>query len=303
MRQFCSRETLKFDEPIAGSAMPVKRYAFIGWPRAQWDFNHVIPKQAPPDLEAVVNEIDRAGSAEIRMFNHKHTGDTTRVLFCPEMVEVRDIPLHQVGECLRAYLLGLPLQWPSRHLPGEHLFICTHGVRDRCCAKFGYGTVRKLQQSPDTLSSARHRFTLWETSHLVGDRFAGTGIHFPSGNMYGRLNPDNALELFASLDRDQVFPPCYRGNVFLDTRQQAVEAHARTFMYEQGINGEVSWREYGDNHFDISIDSGNERYRGSVNLEQRCFSFYSNCRQMDAEEPSRKLRWVVVKASVFRRLA
>lgn len=64
--------------------------------------------------------------------------------------------------------------------PGELkdlLFVCTHGKRDKCCAKFGFPVFKKL--------SARFRDVqgteVWQCTHVGGDRFAANVIWMPYG--------------------------------------------------------------------------------------------------------------------------
>ncbi len=64
------------------------------------------------------------------------------------------------------------------------LLLCTHGTRDRCCAKLGGALYCELSGAlPD-------RTRLWRTSHTGGHRFAPTGISFPEGLMWAGLDPE-----------------------------------------------------------------------------------------------------------------
>ena len=61
------------------------------------------------------------------------------------------------------------------------VLVCTHGIRDACCAVRGRPIVNTLARAfPDQV---------WESTHLGGHRFAGTLLSLPDGACFGRLDP------------------------------------------------------------------------------------------------------------------
>lgn len=79
---------------------------------------------------------------------------------------------------------GLVADAPARAT--TDLLLCTHGTRDRCCAKLGGNLYAHLG---DRLSG---RARLWRTSHTGGHRFAPTGLTFPDGMAWAGLDVDVA---------------------------------------------------------------------------------------------------------------
>ena len=70
--------------------------------------------------------------------------------------------------------------------------VCTHGKRDRCCAKWGVPVHDALVRvAPEET---------WHTTHLGGHRFAANVTSFPFGVSYGRLGPDE-MPAFAEAHR------------------------------------------------------------------------------------------------------
>jgi hypothetical protein len=60
------------------------------------------------------------------------------------------------------------------------VLVCTHGVRDACCAVRGRPIVTTLARAlPEQV---------WECTHLGGHRFAPTAVLLPTGYAYGRLD-------------------------------------------------------------------------------------------------------------------
>lgn len=88
--------------------------------------------------------------------------------------------------------------------------VCTHGKRDRCCARAGLPTYAALKEQ-----AADDGCKVWQTSHLGGHRFAATLVVLPSGVMYGRVPPqeDAAAHLLALDAQDEIASPWFRGIV------------------------------------------------------------------------------------------
>ena len=65
------------------------------------------------------------------------------------------------------------------------VLVCTHGIRDTCCAVKGRPIVNSLARAlPDQV---------WECTHLGGHRFSGTLLSLPDGACFGRLDPHLAV--------------------------------------------------------------------------------------------------------------
>ena len=61
--------------------------------------------------------------------------------------------------------------------------VCTHGRRDKCCAKFGVPLYNSLREYEGA--------TVWQSSHVGGDRFAGNLICFPHGLFYAHADAES----------------------------------------------------------------------------------------------------------------
>ncbi len=79
------------------------------------------------------------------------------------------------------------------------VLICGHQARDVCCGDFGERTARDLAEldQGDPTATARR---VWLTSHLGGHRFAPTGLTFPSGLCWARLEAEELVTLISSGD-------------------------------------------------------------------------------------------------------
>ncbi|MCB0209786.1 MAG: sucrase ferredoxin, partial [Anaerolineae bacterium] len=70
------------------------------------------------------------------------------------------------------------------------LLVCTHGVVDAGCAKFGYPLYRTLREQYAAPSGGRLR--VWRVSHIGGHLFAPTMLEMPGGRYWAFLDAETA---------------------------------------------------------------------------------------------------------------
>jgi hypothetical protein len=86
--------------------------------------------------------------------------------------------------------------------PRRLALVCTNGKRDQCCAVRG---------RPVAAAIAATGWDTWECSHLGGHRFAATVMLLPTGDMFGWLDPESAVEVIRRFDAGQFAASHYRG--------------------------------------------------------------------------------------------
>ncbi|MGI8606205.1 MAG: sucrase ferredoxin [Gaiellaceae bacterium] len=109
--------------------------------------------------------------------------------------------------------------WASP-VEGPLLVVCTHGKRDRCCAKFGrplYDAVREQAEEG----------TVWQASHVGGDRFAGNLVSLPAGLYFGRVERAGVWALLDEVLAGRVPLERYRGRSCYSFAEQAAERAVR----------------------------------------------------------------------------
>ena len=107
-----------------------------------------------------------------------------------------------------ADLLSLDL---TADIPGEAnaagaqrlALVCTNGKRDQCCAIRGRPVAAAVAAVTD--------WDTWECSHLGGHRFAANIMLLPTGDMFGWLDPESAVEVLRRFDAGQFMLSNYRG--------------------------------------------------------------------------------------------
>lgn len=120
---------------------------------------------------------------------------------------------------------------PSGATPweGPLFLVCTHGKRDKCCAKFGipiYKTIRTMVGE----SSA------WQCSHVGGDRFAANVVCFPDGIFYGHVTEKTALLMVQEYYERRIVLTNFRGRSCYSFPVQAAEFFTRHETAFRGIS-------------------------------------------------------------------
>jgi hypothetical protein len=104
--------------------------------------------------------------------------------------------------------------------------VCTHGRRDKCCAKFGYALYKSLRADAGD--------DVWQSSHVGGDRFAANLICFPHGLFYAHVSADAGREIISQYNQQTVSLNNYRGRCCYPSPIQAAEFFLRS---ESGLGG------------------------------------------------------------------
>jgi len=119
-------------------------------------------------------------------------------------------------------------------VPVEHpLFVvCTHGKRDRCCAKYGH-------QLYDRLCAETEPTWVWQATHIGGDRFAGNVVCLPQGLYFGRVDDEDVRPLLDSYFAGEIRLDRYRGRSAHTFVVQAAERFVREATGLTGIDAVV----------------------------------------------------------------
>jgi hypothetical protein len=103
----------------------------------------------------------------------------------------------------------------------EALFlVCTHGKHDPCCARKGRPLFEALEEQLDAE-------TVWQSTHVGGDRFAGNVVCLPHGIYYGRVDREDAVDVLDAHLAGLISLPHYRGRSSHPFPAQAAERAIR----------------------------------------------------------------------------
>ena len=172
--------------------------------------------------------------------------------------------------------------------PNDHplLLVVTHGVRDRCCARYGQALCR---------AANRHapRGWAWQSSHVGGDRFAGNLVALPEGLYFGRLDGRALTRVLEAYIDGRIELDHYRGAPCYSMPVQAAELRVReetglTGFYDLALRSSVrdqsgAWR------IRFAAEVAGDLHEVVVEEEHAEVAAFLTCR---AERPRRARRYV-----------
>jgi hypothetical protein len=232
-RPLCAEESAARGEPIAATASRVEHWLLVEyggyWPLEPLDaavFAGRLKEQLTAQLAALpharlllVKRPQRDRGERVRIF-FGATPERGRWLRTLELDGHPDLLDVDVTAALRDAELGEPVGHPL-------LLVCTHGIRDRCCARYGQALCRELHAHADP-------DWLWQASHVGGDRFAGNLVCLPDGLYFGRVEPHRVRPLLGDYLAGRIDMALYRGRSCYSFAVQAAEARVRE---DTGLNG------------------------------------------------------------------
>ena len=290
-RPLCAEASRESTEPLAATASHIENWILLEY-RGLWTRDIVggsgLSDQVKAYLREQLTALPRSRLLFIRRPERRqHPGYALYVARTTERGS------HVLGAEVEAYpdLLGLDLagaletgaaDW-ARPVEGPLLVVCTHGKRDRCCAKFGrplYDAVREQTEED----------TVWQASHVGGDRFAGNLVSLPDGLYFGRVERAEAWALLDEVLAGRIPLEHYRGRSCYSFAEQAAERAVRegTGATAPDDLALVSSEPEGDGWL-VRFEVAGEMHEVDVAAELGVPA-YLTC---DAARPSRPRRFVV----------
>jgi hypothetical protein len=104
--------------------------------------------------------------------------------------------------------------------------VCTNSRHDPCCGRLGRPTALALAQAVGE--------SVWECSHIGGERFAANLVCLPHGLYFGRVGPDDGPRIAAAYERGEIDLTHYRGRAGDAFVVQAADLLVRR---RQGLTG------------------------------------------------------------------
>lgn len=300
MPQFCAQYSRDAGEPLAGTGVHPRTNLLLSWPIVHWVRTFHQAKNMTEGVSRRVHDLIDSG----RRVNLIHRADQPkgvhRAYLMPER-QAYDIPHDDLDAFLTALLKGDPLEtWFAGEVRHKVVLCCTHGVKDKCCAKFGNASFKALDKAARAYDGA---FEIWQSTHLGGCRLASAALVFPNLHKYGRIDAEHVEPLLASECDDQPYLPCYRGDGALSPARQIADIEARTRLARRGIRPlrtEIV-SEHRDTDEDARIEvqwhSASDRGRETVLLEAMTVERYGTCLDIDeGEDPVGHPTWTPARA-------
>lgn len=227
-RPFCSELSRGVGEPLGATASRIDNWLLIEY-GGYWPYEPLDAAVFAGSLrDHLAAQLDAAGRA--RLLLTKRPGGSRegpfRVIYGTtrergswfrrlEVAGHPDLMGLDVASSLRGE--GEPVGEPLVH---PLALVCTHGVRDRCCARYGQPLCRAIQRIADPEWA-------WQCTHVGGDRFAGNLVFLPEGLYFGRVGRREAEAVLASYLIGRIELAFYRGRSSHPFPVQAAERHVR----------------------------------------------------------------------------
>jgi hypothetical protein len=234
-RELCAERSQGAGEALAATASRADRWLLVEY-RGPWAKDILTGSLLSPEVKEHLRAAQKAlpntrllfvRRTERRVHPHYHVilGSTSE----------RDPTFHELeisnhGDLLDVDLAGVlagRVEAPGRPLDRPVFVVCTHGKRDRCCAKHGRPTFEELARHVGAESA-------WQSTHVGGDRFAGNLVAFPYGLFFGHVTPADVQPILERLREGSIDLSHYRGRCCYPFAVQAAE---RAVREETGLLG------------------------------------------------------------------
>jgi hypothetical protein len=235
-RAFCAAVSSASDEPMAATASRIDHWLLIEY-RGAWARDLLGECQFSPELKAHLRgqlaELPRSRLLFVK--KPERRSQTGRQVFFgtskPGQERFFELEVEHQNDLL-GFDFGEALDsggGAARPLEGPLYAVCTHGKRDRCCARQGRPLYDGLRNDMDTNR-------VWQSTHVGGDRFAGNVVLFPQGLYYGRVEPVDVGQLLAAHAAGEIDLDRYRGRSAFSFPVQAAEHAIRESEGLRGIH-------------------------------------------------------------------
>jgi hypothetical protein len=227
-RPFCSATASERGEPLAATASRVEHWLLVeyrgGWTRDVLGGSLLSP-ELKEHLRAQLASLGRGARLFFVKQPERRAKPGRRVFFSgsrPRAERLFALGVEHLDDLREvdfvAALAGDGA--PGVPVAGPLLIVCTHGKRDRCCARHGRPLYDALRREADPER-------VWQSTHVGGDRFAGNVVLLPHGLYYGRVGPGDVGGLLAAQASGRVDLGRYRGRSAYSFPVQAAEQALR----------------------------------------------------------------------------
>jgi hypothetical protein len=226
-RPFCSDISRENDEPLGATASRIDHWLLVEY-RGLWSSDALAGSGLSDQVKARLRELrarrprtrlllirrpDRRRHPTLAVYvgSSREGEEKLGALEIDEHEDLRDVD-----------------PWDSASAAGEPLFLaCTHGKHDPCCARHGRPLYEALSEQLESES-------VWQCTHIGGDRFAGNLLCLPHGVYFGRVERDDVPSVVDEYLDGRISLGHYRGRSCWPFAVQAAERRIRA---EEGLTG------------------------------------------------------------------
>jgi hypothetical protein len=226
-RALCAEASGGANEPLAATASRIDHWLLVEY-RGLWDRDVLGGSLLSEPLKAHLREqLARLGHSRLLFIKRpERRSHARRMLYLgssrPGEERLYALEFERHDDLLGYDFASALLDGGTPGVPVEHpiFIVCTHGKRDRCCAKYGRPLYDGLKRKVDPA-------WVWQSTHVGGDRFAGNVVVLPEGLYFGRVEGADLDPLLDSYFEGGIHLDRYRGRSAYSFAVQAAEQALR----------------------------------------------------------------------------
>jgi hypothetical protein len=219
-RPFCADISAATAEPLAATASRVDHWLLVEY-RGLWNRDVLGGSQFSDRAKAALREqLDALPRSRLFFIRRpeRRAREGRMVYLARSSEEGSALTGLEVGHVDE--LVGLDLTAQAAPVDQPLLVVCTHGKRDRCCARYGRTLYDRLREEADD-------DWVWQSTHVGGDRFAGNLVCLPEGLYFGRVEARHVWPLLDEYLAGRIYLGRYRGRSCYSFPVQAAEYAVR----------------------------------------------------------------------------
>jgi hypothetical protein len=226
-RALCADLSGEASEPLAATASRVDRWLLVEY-RGLWDRDVLGGSLlSAPLKDHLRDQLAKLGHARLLFVKRpERRAQARRMLYIgssrPGDERLYALEFERHEDLLEYDFASALLDGATPGVPVEHpiFVVCTHGKRDRCCAKYGRPLYDGLKRTIDPA-------WVWQSTHVGGDRFAGNVVVLPEGLYFGRVGESDLDPLLDDYFDGRIHLERYRGRSAYTFAVQAAESALR----------------------------------------------------------------------------
>ncbi len=267
---FCSQVSAGQAEPLYGTATRADVWIMVEY-GGRWGAKAFAESDLPTAVkEHLAAAVEATPHTRLQFIKQpQHTGDGPVHVFVaraslgePTLYAFTFDTLHDLTSVDFAAVAAGDAAYDA-HLRSEPLFmVCTNGLRDRCCAKFGLPVYEALQAAAGDAA--------WQTTHIGGHRFAPNMLFMPHALSYGHVAPEQIGTLVQAYREGEVVLSNLRGRTIYEKPEQAALYFLRSTTGERSADAyeRVSQAEAGDGIWEVQVGFAGEDRTATVRLRE-----------------------------------
>lgn len=230
---FCSITSSLRNDSIVGSATHFQRALLIEYNQT-WLKDILTNNNLPASVQKFLTELQSSKTSTKIIFIKRSLtkGKLLNIFF----LNNREISPFLNPTTITSYNQLLDLDYeqlfniPSPEALPSMFLVCTHGKKDKCCAKFGLPIYTNMYEMGANV---------WQCSHIGGDRFAPNIIYLPHCHYYGHLITSELETLVKTIAHNSIYIPKYRGRSCYNKTTQTAEIILRNRLVNFDFNSLV----------------------------------------------------------------